>query len=104
MADTLPDRPLLFLAARPGDDLATYVDDASLPAVTDAAALAAYRDAVAAVDRFARVATRRAADLHAQQPHRGVALSAVERGTADALASLRTVALASGVERAPGKG
>lgn len=104
MADTMPEGKLLFLARRPGDELATYVDDASLPAVADADALAAYRDAVAAVDRFARVATRRAADLHAEQPQRGVALSAVERATADALASLRTVALASGVERTAGEG
>ncbi len=103
MADTLPDKPLLFMARRPGESLATWVDDAALAPVSDVDAMAAYRVAVNAVDHFARIATRRAADLHTEQPQRGAALSAVERASGDALAALRTVGLAAGLERAPVK-
>lgn len=103
MADTLPDKPLLFLARRPGEELATWVDDAALAPVSDADASAALRVAVNAFDHLARVATRRAGDMHKDPTQRGAALSAVERASGDALAALRTVALASGLERPAAK-
>ena len=90
----MADHPVLVLTPRPLAE-PIFVRDELLPPVTAADARNAYVDAVRALERLQRVATRRAADLPA--PARSVALSTVERRTAGALADVLAVALAAGV-------